>query len=190
MSILSITQGSYGKCYEVVKKLTKERFACKILSMDMTQDADFLRLIQDEISIHRKLRQHPHVVQLIQSFNDGTFVYMIQELCSNHSLRDLQKTRGTVSVDECRYFISQILHGAQYIHDSGVIHRDLKLSNVLIDKNMQMKICDFGLAIRTDNPRLASRSLCGTTNYLAPEVIMRKGFQRRTYQLVFVCYFL
>ncbi|XP_031636237.1 serine/threonine-protein kinase PLK1-like isoform X2 [Contarinia nasturtii] len=175
-----IGQGSYGKCYEVVKTTTKERLACKTLSFKMTKDSEMQKIIQAEISIHRKLMKHPHIVQYIESFDDGSHVYMIQELCSNHSLRDLQKTRGTVSTDECRYFVSQVLKGAQYIHECKIIHRDIKLSNVLIDKNMQLKICDFGLAIKLEDPRMASRSLCGTTNYLAPEVIMRKGFQTRS----------
>lgn len=141
----------------------------------MIEDAELMYLVQNEISIHRKLK-HQHIVEYVRSFEDDKFVFMVLSLCDNHSLRDLQKSRGIVSIDECRYFISQILKGAQYIHNKNIIHRDLKLSNILIDKNMQMKICDFGLAIRLDDPRLSSRSLCGTTNYLAPEVISRKGF--------------
>lgn len=158
---------------------TKERFACKIISKLMVDDPDLRHLVQNEISIHRKMK-HEHVVNFVQSFNDENFVFMIQSLCSNRSLRDLQKSRGIISTDECRYFVSQILRGAQYIHENDVIHRDLKLSNILIDSNMQMKICDFGLAIRLDDPRMDSRSLCGTTNYLAPEVISRKGFVCRS----------
>lgn len=129
----------------------------------------------NEIRIHRKLK-HKHIVEFIESFENEKFIYMIQSLCPNHSLRDLQKHRGTFSNQECRYFINQTLRGLQYIHEREIIHRDLKPSNILIDANMQMKIGDFGLAIHFDDPRLLSRSLCGTTNYLAPEVINRNGF--------------
>lgn len=141
----------------------------------MVQDIHLKRLVQNEIKIHCQLR-HAHVVKFIESFNDANHIYMIQSLCLNHSLRELVKYRGVVSIDECRYFLSQILKGVDYIHKSGIIHRDLKLSNVLIDGNMQMKIGDFGLAIEADNPRAKSKSLCGTTNYLPPEVVDRKGF--------------
>lgn len=144
---------------------TNERFACKILSKVLIRDPDFIELVQNEISIHRRLK-HAHVVEFIKSFEDDQLVYIIQSLCPNHSLRDLHKTRGVVSVAECRYFVSQILKGAQYIHQCKYIHRDLKLTNILIDKNMQMKICDFGLAIHVDDQRLDSKTICGTTNYL------------------------
>lgn len=159
----------------MVKLSTKERFACKVLSKVLIRDPEFNGLVQNEISIHRKLK-HQHVVEFLKSFEDDKLIYMIQALCSNHSLRDLHKARGVVSLAECRYFISQILKGAQYIHGKKYIHRDLKLTNILIDKNMQMKICDFGLAIHLNDPRLDTRVICGTTNYLAPEVVSRKGF--------------
>lgn len=146
-----------------------------MLSKVLIQDAEFTGLVQNEISIHRKLK-HQHVVEFVKSFEDDNLIYMIQALCSNHSLRDLHKARGVVSLAECRYFISQILKGAQYIHEKKYIHRDLKLTNILIDKNMQMKICDFGLAIHLNDPRLDTKTICGTTNYLAPEVVARKGF--------------
>lgn len=142
----------------------------------MLRDNDLAQLIQNEIRIHRKLK-HEHVVEFIESFEDTKHVYMVQTLCPNQSLRELAKSRGKLSVGECRYVLQQILEGTQYIHDRGVIHRDLKLTNVLIDSNMQMKIADFGLAICADDRRLLSCALCGTTNYLAPEVIEHKGFR-------------
>lgn len=142
----------------------------------MLEDEDFKYLVQNEIRIHRKLK-HNHVVELIESFQDKKHIYLVQSLCPNYTLRGLQKHRGTVTIHECRYFIYQILRGAQYIHENDVIHRDLKPSNILIDKNLQMKIGDFGLAIKTDDPRLKSKSICGTTQYLAPEVVNRKGFE-------------
>lgn len=133
----------------------------------MAEDEDMRNLLQNEISIHRKLK-HQHIVSFIQSFDDRQFVYMVLELCTNQSLRDLQKARGNnrLTTEECRYFICQILKGAQYIHSQAVIHRDLKLSNIFLDANMQIKIGDFGLAIRLDDPRLKTPSLCGTTNVI------------------------
>lgn len=159
----------------MVRKVSDEHYACKVLSKVMVQDIHLKQLVQNEIKIHCQLN-HEHVVEFIESFNDDKHIYMIQSLCLNHSLRDLLKHRGAVNINECRYFLNQILKGVEYIHNMRIIHRDLKLGNVLIDEHMQMKIGDFGLAIECDSPRLKSKSLCGTTNYLAPEVVDRKGF--------------
>lgn len=145
----------------------------------MVQHTHFRRLVQNEIEIHSRL-EHQHVVQFIESFNDDRFIYMLQSLCVNNSLCELLKIRREVKIDECRYFLSQILKGVDYIHKAGIIHRDLKPCNILIDANMQLKIADFGLAIEADNEHLKSEPICGTTNYLAPEVVEGRGVARRS----------
>lgn len=117
-----------------------------------------------------------HIVQFMESFQDDQSVYMILALSRNNTLRRYVKPHGTVSICECRQFLSQISMGAQFIHERKYIHRDLKLSNVLIDHNMQMKICGFSLIVHADDPILDNKRICGTTNYLAPEVISRKRF--------------
>lgn len=95
----------------------------------MVQDIHLKRLVQNEINIHRQLK-HEHVVGFIEAFSDRNHIYMIQSLCPNRSLRDLMLHRGQCDVNECRYFIQQILKGVDYIHKMDIIHRDLKLGNV------------------------------------------------------------
>lgn len=162
-----------------MEKSTKQRLACKVLSKVMIHTNDHKHLVRNEVRIHRQLKHH-HIVSFIEAFEDNNYVYMIQSLCSNRTLHELRKQRNKIELQECRYFIHQILQGTKYMHDQNIIHRDLKPTNILIDTNMQMKICDFGLAIHIDDPRLHTESLCGTTNYLAPEVINRNGFKRRS----------
>lgn len=137
---------------------------------------NFKGLILNEIKIHRKLK-HKNIVAFIESFDDYKHVYMIQSLCSGNSLHTFRINRGFVSMDECRYFTHQILQGVQYFHRMGFIHRDLKLSNILLDENVQVKICDFGLATHIDDT-LSLRSICGTKDYIAPEVANRHGSVR------------
>lgn len=135
-------------------------------------------MVLNEIKIHRKLK-HKNIVAFIESFEDIKHVYMIQSLCSQNSLRTVKLNRGVVSIDECRYFMHQTLQGVHYIHQMGFIHRDLKLSNILLSENVQVKICDFGMAIHIDDA-LVSRTICGTRHYIAPEVTNRQGFVRRS----------
>lgn len=150
--------------------VTNDKHACKILDKTMNNYSEFD--VKNEISIHREL-EHQHIVKFLDSFEDQKSIYMIQMLCINGSLRHFHKSNGIVSLTDCRKFVSQILKGAQYIHDHEYIHRDMKMSNVLLNSNMNIKIGDFGLATRIDDADI--KTLCGTTNYLAPEVISRNG---------------
>lgn len=136
-------------------------------------------MVKNEIKFHCKLK-HEHVVRFVESFADRRHIYIVQALCSNGSLAQLCAQRKALDVSECRYCVYQILNGAAYIHNKGIIHRDLKLANILIDHGMQMKIGDFGLAILETDAHLEANLMCGTTNYLAPEVINCKGSKRRS----------
>lgn len=167
--IVSI-QGSFGKCFILTELKNGKKYAGKILSKKGSK-LD----IKNEVNIHINMK-HQHVVDLIRVIDDKYHIYMIQTLCSNGTLKDLLKKRETITIDECRYIVSQILSGAYYIHGKNIIHRDFKLANIFIDGQMQMKIGDFGLAIRTNDKRLKDGEVCGTIRYLAPEVLQRNGF--------------
>lgn len=168
-------QGSYGRCHRVANFEMTRFFACKMMHKTLLADPDYQHHIVNELNIHGSLK-HSNIVEFIEYFNICGDLFIIMSLCENKSLRDYVKVRGRLKTDECRYFVRQILLGVCHMHDSGVIHRDLKLTNVLLDGNMRVKICDFGLAIRVDDPRLDQKHICGTTNYLAPEVYNREGF--------------
>lgn len=168
-------QGSYGRCHKVANFELTRTFACKMMHKTLLADPDYQHHIINELSIHESLK-HPNIVEFIEYLHFHGDLYIIMSLCENKSLRDYVKARGHLNIDECRYFVRQILMGVCYMHDQGVIHRDLKLTNVLLDDKMQIKICDFGLAIRSNDPRLDQNHICGTTNYLAPEVLNREGF--------------
>lgn len=113
---------------------------------------------------------------------------MIQSLCTSGTLDQLQKNRKVVSVSECRYFSKQILEGIAYIHEMGFIHRDLKPSNILINQFMQIKICDFGLAVHNSDPR--SGSICGTKGYFPPEFVNNECsvYQSDIWAIGVICY--
>lgn len=156
-------------------------------------DEDFKTSVKNEIFIHGQLK-HERIIEFIESFEDEKYVYMIQFLCINGSLYDLQKHRKIVSPNECRYFISQILEGVKYIHAKEIIHRDLKSENIMFNERMQLKIGDFGLSVHKNDTRLQSTSICGTKFYIAPEVVNHEGFVQRsdiwaigviTYELLF-----
>ena len=89
-------------------------------------------------------------------------------------MSELLKRRKKVTEAETRYYMSQLVHALQYLHHHLVIHRDLKLGNLFIDSAMRVKVGDFGLATRLTHPDEKRRTICGTPNYIAPEILEGK----------------
>lgn len=91
------------------------------------------------------------------------------------SMMELHKRRKTVTEPETRFYMKQILSGVHYLHQSKIIHRDLKLGNLFLNDDLQVKIGDFGLAARIEYEGERKKTLCGTPNYIAPEILNKKG---------------
>jgi serine/threonine protein kinase len=123
-----------------------------------------------EIKIHQHLR-HPNIVRFNHVFEDSDNVYMILELCENKTFVELLKKKKRLTEAEARYYLLQIIDSLRYMHQKRVIHRDLKLGNLFLTSQMDLKIGDFGLAtvIKQDGER--KRTICGTPNYIAPEIL-------------------
>jgi len=117
---------------------------------------------------------HPNIVQFENFFEDDENVYIIMELCSNSTLNEQIKRRKRLTELEVQCFASQILQAIRYMHQHRVIHRDLKLGNLFLNDKMQVKCGDFGLAAKLDFQDEKRRTVCGTPNYIAPEVLESK----------------
>jgi cell cycle serine/threonine-protein kinase CDC5/MSD2 len=96
---------------------------------------------------------------------------MTLELCHNGSLMDMLRRRRRFTEPEARFFMVQLLGACHYMHTHQVIHRDLKLGNLFLDSNMNVKVGDFGLAALIESPGERKKTICGTPNYIAPEVL-------------------
>jgi len=89
-------------------------------------------------------------------------------------MSDLIKRRKKLSEPETRYYVGQLVDALKYLHAACVIHRDLKLGNLFLSHDMQVKVGDFGLATRLTYPEERKRTICGTPNYIAPEILEGK----------------
>jgi polo-like kinase 1 len=128
-----------------------------------------------EIDIHQSL-SHANVVGFHGFFEDKNHVYILLELCRRRSMMELHKRRKALTEPEVRYFLRQTLLGLHYLHtDKKVIHRDIKLGNLFLNDDLEVKLGDFGLATRVETEGERKRTLCGTPNYIAPEVLGKKG---------------
>jgi polo-like kinase 1 len=126
--------------------------------------------LQAEIKIHRTLKHH-HICEYKHFFEDRNNCYILLELCHNQSMNELIKRRKRLTEPEAAYFMSQLIEAVHYMHSECVIHRDLKLGNLFLDRNNQIKVGDLGLATRLAHSEEKRQTICGTPNYIAPEVI-------------------
>ncbi|AAZ12695.1 polo-like protein kinase [Trypanosoma brucei brucei TREU927] len=161
-------RGGFAKCYEVEQG--GDTYALKVVDRSLLQKTKTLQKLHSEISIHRRMK-HKHIVNFIRTFHDDWNVYILLEKCSNQTLMEILKRRQRFSVPETQYIALQSLSAIQYMHEQCVIHRDLKLGNIMMDANMNVKIGDFGLAAELQYDGERKRTICGTPNYIAPEII-------------------
>jgi polo-like kinase 1 len=166
-------KGSFGQCYEFTDQQTKRVYACKIVSKSLL-DSKARHKMTQEITIHQPL-MHQHVVKMEDFFIHNDTAYILLELCSRSSLMELHKRRKHVTEPEARYFTHQIVTACQYLHSQTIIHRDLKLSNLFLNDKMQVKIGDFGLAIKLDTVVQRKKAFSGTPVFIAPEMLDQKG---------------
>ena len=133
-----------------------------------------------EIRIHRSLH-HTNVVAFEHFFEDTENVYILLEMCQNQTLNELLKRRKRLTELEVQCYLVQMISGIKYLHTHRVIHRDLKLGNLFLTDKMEEKIGDFGLATKLEFEGDRKRTICGTPNYIAPEII--DGKQGHSYEV-------
>ncbi|TPP51702.1 Protein kinase domain family protein [Leishmania donovani] len=164
-------RGGFAKCYEVSDETGT--YALKAVNRASLEKPKTLQKLHSEISIHRRMK-HKHVVEFLRTFRDRYYVYMLLEKCDHGTLMDLLKVRR-FSVAETQYVMLQCLSALQYMHSECVIHRDLKPGNIMLDRELNVKIGDFGLAAELQYDGERKRTICGTPNYIAPEIIDHKS---------------
>uniref|UniRef100_A0AAQ5YQV9 Serine/threonine-protein kinase PLK n=1 Tax=Amphiprion ocellaris TaxID=80972 RepID=A0AAQ5YQV9_AMPOC len=167
-------KGGFAKCYEITDVETKQVFAGKIVPKSLILKQHQREKMTSEIAIHKSLN-HPNIVGFHGFFEDDDFVFVVLEICRRRSLLELHKRRKAVTEPEARYYMTQLLKGVHYLHNNRVIHRDLKLGNIFLNDDMEVKIGDFGLATKIEFDGERKKTLCGTPNYIAPEVLCKKG---------------
>ena len=176
-----IGKGAYASVKICKNKITQEKFAMKIYEKKILNDNIKKKCILREIEILKKLN-HPNIVKLYDTIISDKNILLIQELVNGISLRDFynKEIRNQKNISEKKYKIltlifKQIFSAFDYIHKKNIFHRDIKLENILLTKNYEIKIIDFGFGLY--NPRnYLQKFFCGTPNYMAPEIIMKKEY--------------
>ena len=165
-----IGKGGFAKVYEFFCLENGKTYAGKVIQRSDIVKPRHKRKLITEIQVHRSLN-HRNIVKFEQSFSDEDNYYIVEELCQHKTLADMIRHRNRISENEARYWLSQLLRAMFYMQESLVLHRDLKLANLFIADGMILKVGDFGLSAKLISPTDRKKSVCGTPNYIAPEIL-------------------
>ena len=170
-------RGSFGKVVLVRLEKSKKLYAMKILKKELVIKRKQVNHTMTERSLLEKLN-HPFIVKLFYAFQDKTKLYFITEFMQGGELFFHLRRNSQYKEKSVKFYMSEILLAIDYMHKNNFIYRDLKPENILIDKFGHIKLTDFGLSKLLDEEEQKTYTLCGTPEYLAPEIIFEKGYDK------------
>ena len=175
-----IGQGAFGKVNLGLNILTGRIVAVKSFDKNNAElTGDNMKKIKYETDLMKKLN-HPNITKILEMFEDEKYFLIIMEYINGGNLFSFVKKRRKLSEKTAKFLFRQIILGIQYIHQQNIVHRDIKLENLLIDLNNNVKICDFGIGRKIASKNQLLFDQCGTLMYMAPEILLstkEKGYE-------------
>ena len=175
-----IGQGAFGKVNLGLNILTGRIVAIKSFNKsNLNSNSENMKKILYETNLMKKLN-HPNITKILELFEDKEYILIIMEYINGGNLFSFLKKRRKVSEKTAKFLFKQIILGIKYIHSHNIVHRDIKLENILIDLNNNIKICDFGIGRVLSSPDQLLYDQCGTPMYIAPEILLstkEKGYK-------------
>lgn len=166
-------KGKLGKVYCVKHRELGFICAIKVMAKKDLVDLKLEKNFRREIEIQRNL-VHPHISRLYGFFHDSTNVYLILEYAVHGELYQLLKTHRRFDDITASHYTYQVSTALLYLHTRGVIHRDIKPENILLLASKTIKLSDFGWSVKSETSALRRLTICGTLDYLPPEMVESK----------------
>nr|XP_021394464.1 NUAK family SNF1-like kinase 2 [Lonchura striata domestica] len=170
----TLGKGTYGKVKKARERSGK-LVAIKSIRKDKIKDEQDLVHIRREIEIMSSL-SHPHIIAVHEVFENSAKIVIVMEYASRGDLYDYISERQRLSEQEARHFFRQVVSAVYYCHKNGIVHRDLKLENILLDASGNIKIADFGLSNVFQQDKLL-QTYCGSPLYASPEIINGRPYR-------------
>ncbi|XP_027870520.1 serine/threonine-protein kinase 33 isoform X1 [Xiphophorus couchianus] len=179
----TLGQGSFGIVYEATHIATQTKWAIKEVRKPAAGSSKF-KMLDNEINILKQV-DHAHIIHLEVTYNTPTKICLVTELCRGGTLKQQLQQKKFFTEDETRKIIYYLADAVVYLHKRDIVHRDLKLENILVkncpddnDNWFDIKVADFGLSVKADGVgiRKVLTDACGTLLYMAPEMMSSRGY--------------
>lgn len=167
--INELGKGGMGRVYKALDKEINEEVALKLLKPEIASDESTVERFRNELKFARKI-SHKNVCRMYHLSKEGETPYIIMEYVEGEDLKSLVKRKGKLTEREAIFLAKQVCEGLVEAHRLGVVHRDLKPQNIMIDKEGDAKIMDFGIARSVEAPGVTTTGMIiGTPDYISPE---------------------
>lgn len=167
-------KGTFGQVFQVKKKDTHRIYAMKVLSKKViVKKKEIAHTIGERnILVRTSAAESSFIVGLKFSFQTPTDLYLVTDYMSGGELFWHLQKEGRFTEERAKFYIAELILALEHLHDNDIVYRDLKPENILLDANGHIALCDFGLSKANLNNDGTTNTFCGTTEYLAPEVLL------------------
>jgi hypothetical protein len=172
--------GSFGEVRLAWHRLAGVKVAIKSYEKSRITDPSQWKRVQQEVEVLARIN-HLHGLRLFETIDTPKRIHIVTEYCSGGNLCTYVKGRGRLPEGEARRIFTQLVASVEYLHGNGIIHRDIKLENVLFadERRDVVKLVDYGFAVVVPDPWRRLRIFCGTPSYMAPEICQRREYHGR-----------
>lgn len=171
-----IGRGSYAKVLLVSLKKSKKLYAMKVIKKELVTDEEDVDWVQTEKHVFETASNHPFLVGLHSCFQTSERLFFVIEYVNGGDLMFHMQRQRKLPEDHARFYAAEIVLALHFLHEKGIIYRDLKLDNVLLDSDGHIKLTDYGMCKEGILKGDTTSTFCGTPNYIAPEILRGEDY--------------
>lgn len=171
-----IGRGSYAKVLMVELRRTKRVYAMKVIKKELVTDDEDIDWVQTEKHVFETASNHPFLVGLHSCFQSASRLFFVIEFVRGGDLMFHMQRQRKLPEEHATFYSAEICLALNFLHEKGIIYRDLKLDNVLIDHEGHIKLTDYGMCKEGIRVGDTTSTFCGTPNYIAPEILRGEDY--------------